>query len=79
MYFRNFEKGYYDLKNDGNEKLVTDLMTRVKVREKVIDEMMYFHQKLNVSNFIFRDPVFSLNRNHTIELCEKLINSKMKV
>ena len=39
MYFRNFEKGLYDLKNDGNEKLVTDLMTRVKVREKVIDEM----------------------------------------
>ena len=37
MYFRNFERGYYDLKNDGNQKLVTDLMTRVKVREKVID------------------------------------------
>jgi len=42
MYFRNFEKGLYDLKNDGNEKLVTDLMTRVKVREKVIDEMSLY-------------------------------------
>ena len=51
---------------------------RIKSPQKVIDEMMYFHQKLNVSNFIFRDPVFSLNRNHTIELCEKLINSKKK-
>ncbi|MDB4343080.1 baseplate wedge protein 53 [bacterium] len=38
MYFRQFEQGYYDLKGDGKEKLVTDLMTRVKVREKVIDE-----------------------------------------
>tara|TARA_R110002049_G_C9024487_1_gene551571 strand:+ start:20 stop:553 length:534 start_codon:yes stop_codon:yes gene_type:complete len=38
MYFRQFEQGYYDLKGDGNEKLVTDLMTRVKVREKIIDE-----------------------------------------
>ncbi len=38
MYFSQFEQGYYDLKGDGNEKLVTDLMTRVKVREKVIDE-----------------------------------------
>ena len=38
MYFRQFEKGYYDLKNDGNEKLVVDLMTRVKVREKILDE-----------------------------------------
>ena len=38
MYFRSFERGYYDLKKDGNEKLVTDLMTRVKVREKIVDE-----------------------------------------
>ena len=38
MYFSQLEKGYYDLKGDGNEKLVTDLMTRVKVREKIIDE-----------------------------------------
>ena len=42
MYFRNFTKGFYDLKNDGNEKLVTDLMTRVKVREKVIDEISLY-------------------------------------
>ena len=42
MYFRNFEKGYYDLKGDGQQKLVTDLMTRVKVREKVIDEMSLY-------------------------------------
>ena len=38
MYFRQFEKGFYDLNGDGKDKLVTDLMTRVKVREKIIDE-----------------------------------------
>jgi len=38
MYFSQFEQGYYDLKGDGNQKLVTDLMTRVKVRAKIIDE-----------------------------------------
>ncbi len=38
MYFQNFEKGYYDIKGDGNKKFVSDLMTRVKVREKIIDE-----------------------------------------
>ena len=38
MYFSQFEQGYYDLKGDGKEKLVTDLMTRVKVREKILDE-----------------------------------------
>ena len=42
MYFRKFEKGFYDLKGNGNEKLVTDLMTRVKVRDKVIDEISLY-------------------------------------
>ena len=38
MYFSLFPKGLYDLKGDGNEKVVTDLMVRVKVRAKVLDE-----------------------------------------
>ena len=42
MYFRQFSKGYYDLQGNGNQKLVTDLMTRVKVREKVIDEISLY-------------------------------------
>ena len=33
-----FPKGYYDLKGDGNPKIVTDLMRRVKVRSKIKDE-----------------------------------------
>ena len=42
MYFNKFEKGFYDLNGDGNQKLVTDLMTRVKVRDKVRDEAMLY-------------------------------------
>ena len=38
MYFSLFPKGLYDLKGDGNEKVVTDLMVRVKVRSKILDE-----------------------------------------
>tara|TARA_B100000900_G_scaffold219239_1_gene185805 strand:- start:4936 stop:5460 length:525 start_codon:yes stop_codon:yes gene_type:complete len=38
MYFSLFPKGYYDLKGDGNPKIVTDLMRRVKVRAKIKDE-----------------------------------------
>lgn len=38
MYFAYFPKGLYDLKGDGNYKLVTDLMKRVKVRSKTLDE-----------------------------------------
>ena len=38
MYFGFFQKGTYDLKKDGNPKLVTNLLQRVKVRSKVLDE-----------------------------------------
>ena len=38
MYFSFFPKGTYDLKGDGLEKVVTNLLARVKVRSKVIDE-----------------------------------------
>ena len=38
MYFSYFPKGLYDLKGDGNEKLVTNLMKRVKIRSKVLDQ-----------------------------------------
>ena len=42
MYFSYFPKGYYDLKNDGNLKLVTDLMRRVKIRSKVLNEVSLY-------------------------------------
>jgi len=41
-YFRNFERGLYDIKGNGNRKLAIDLMTRVKVRSKVLDEVSLY-------------------------------------
>jgi hypothetical protein len=38
MYFAYFPKGTYDIDNSGNEKVVTNLMRRVKVRSKVLEE-----------------------------------------
>ena len=38
MYFSKFPQGNYDLKGDGNFKLVTDIMRRVKVRSKIVNE-----------------------------------------
>ena len=51
---------------------------RVKSPKRVLEEMNYFNDKLGVSNFIFRDPVFTLDRNHTIAICEEIINSTKK-
>ena len=38
MYFSKFPQGNYDLTGNGNAKLVTDLMRRVKVRSKIVNE-----------------------------------------
>lgn len=42
MYFSYFPKGTYDIDNSGREKLVTDLMRRVKVRSKIIDNISLY-------------------------------------
>jgi hypothetical protein len=33
-YFSYFSKGLYDLTGNGNDKLLTDLFTRIKIRDK---------------------------------------------
>jgi len=38
MYFSYFPQGYYDLTGNGNPKIVTDLMRRVKIRSKIVNE-----------------------------------------
>src|SRR6056300_1073485 len=49
MFFSSFPKRTYDLRGDGNEKLVTDLLRRVKIRESVKDNFALF-DKYDVSN-----------------------------
>ena len=51
---------------------------RLKSPNKLVEEMSYFEQTLGVKNFIFRDPVFSIDKKHTIEICNKIIESKKK-
>ncbi len=45
----------------------------------IVDELEYWSQKLNIKMFIFRDPVFSINKKHTIEFCNELIQRKINV
>ena len=46
---------------------------------KIVDEMEYWNKKFNVRMFIFRDPVFSINRKHTIAFCKELIDRKLNI
>ncbi len=54
-----------------------------KIRQRsikgIIDEIKYWKIKYSVKNFIFRDPVFSINRKHTVELCNELIQEKINI
>ena len=51
---------------------------RFRDSSKILEEMNYFNKKLDVKNFIFRDPVFAISKEHTMELCKKLISNKVK-
>jgi radical SAM superfamily enzyme YgiQ (UPF0313 family) len=52
---------------------------RLKSPDKLIFEIKYLNKKLNVKNFLFRDPVFSIDKKHTIEICEKIISEKLNL
>ena len=54
-----------------------------KVRSRsvknIIEEIKYWIRELGTNKFVFRDPVFSINRKHTIEFCEKVIEEKLNI
>ena len=54
-----------------------------KVRQRspknIIEEIKYWNTKHDVKMFIFRDPVFSINRKHTIEFCNELIKENLNI
>ena len=51
---------------------------RLRDPKKIVQEMEYWAEKIGISFFIFRDPVFSINRKHTLEICEELEKSPYK-
>ncbi len=55
--------------------------TRVRVRsaENIIAEIKECVEKYNIRNFVFWSDIFNFDRNWTIDLCKKLIESKLKI
>ena len=45
----------------------------------IVDELEYWYKKFNIKMFIFRDPVFSINRKHTEEFCKELIARDIQI
>ena len=52
---------------------------RARSVENIIEEIKYWKRELGTNKFVFRDPVFSINRKHTIEFCKKVIEEKLNI
>lgn len=52
---------------------------RARSVKNIIEEIKYWQKELGASKFVFRDPVFSINRKHTIEFCNEVINQKLNI
>lgn len=52
---------------------------RVRSAENIIAEIKECVEKYNITNFLFWSDIFNLDRNWTINLCEKIIQSRLKI
>jgi len=52
---------------------------RARSVKNIIDEIKYWKKTLGANKFVFRDPVFSINRKHTIEFCNEVISQKLNI
>jgi radical SAM superfamily enzyme YgiQ (UPF0313 family) len=50
----------------------------VRSPELILEEMIKTYELNKINTFVFADDIFTLNRNHIIELCNVLRNSKIK-
>ncbi len=52
---------------------------RFRTAKNVVKEIKHWVGKLKTNKFIFRDPVFSINRKYTVDLCKEIINENLKI
>jgi anaerobic magnesium-protoporphyrin IX monomethyl ester cyclase len=52
---------------------------RARSVKNIIDEIKYWKKTLGTSKFVFRDPVFSINKKHTVEFCQEVIKEKLNI
>ena len=58
---------------------VSGANVRKRSAENIIDEIKECVEKYNITNFIFWADIFNIDRNWTIDLCKKIINSGLKI
>ena len=58
---------------------VSGSKVRVRSAENIIAEIKECVEKYNIRNFLFWSDIFNLNRDWTINLCKKIIDSGLKI
>ena len=52
---------------------------RFRSVDNVVNEIKHWVKLLSAKKFVFRDPVFSINRKYTVSLCEEIIKQGLKI
>ena len=52
---------------------------RLRSVENIIQEIKHWIKKIGTNKFVFRDPVFSINRKFTVDLCKAIIKENLKI
>jgi len=52
---------------------------RLRSVKNILDEINHWIKTIGTNKFVFRDPVFSINRKFTVELCEEIISQGIKI
>ena len=47
--------------------------------KRLVDQIEFYIKNLKVKSFLFRDPVFTINRKRVIEICKEIIKRKIKI
>ena len=76
----HFQRGCpYSCSNYCTYPLQQGKKVRYRSAKNVVDEIENLNTLHGFKKFVFRDPVFSINRNKTIELCDEIINRGLKI
>jgi len=54
------------------------LLWRLRTPQNVVDEIEHLVKDLGVEYILFRDPIFSLNQNRVLQICEEIRNRGLK-
>lgn len=59
--------------------VITGRKWRKRSPQNVIEEIIYLVQNYNAGTLLFRDPVFTLDKERTRKICEGIIKNRLKI